>query len=95
MSMAYQNDRRRTPPPRVSRVQVGDMDRTGTIKWFDDDKRFGFIKTASGTDVFLHFSVLKKYGLNSRQLVEGVKVRFKLDDAPRGARPEAAAIALA
>lgn len=95
MSMTHQQDRRRAPPPRVARVHIGDMDRQGTIKWFDDDKRFGFIKTPSGTDVFLHFSVLKKYGVSPRQLVEGVKVRFKLDDAPRGARPEALAIALA
>ncbi len=44
---------------------------TGTVKWFNDDKGFGFISAADGKDVFVHFSAIQAQG--RRTLREGQK----------------------
>lgn len=51
----------------------------GTVKWFNEDKRFGFITPdGGGKDVFVHQTALKAIGLDT--IKEGVKVSFELED---------------
>ncbi|HIG82614.1 MAG: cold-shock protein [Verrucomicrobiales bacterium] len=55
---------------------------TGTVKWFNGSKGFGFITPESGDDVFVHFSAISGDGFKS--LDEGDKVEFELTDGPKG-----------
>ena len=50
------------------------MSTTGTVKWFNDAKGFGFIEQESGPDVFAHFSAIA--GDGHKSLIEGQKVEF-------------------
>lgn len=59
---------------------------TGTVKWFNDAKGFGFIQREGGPDVFVHFSAIESSGFKS--LVEGDKVEFDIVDGQKG--PQAA-----
>lgn len=52
---------------------------TGTVKWYNDKKRFGFIvPDSSGPDIFVHVSALEKAGIDS--LPEGQKVQYDVDE---------------
>jgi CspA family cold shock protein len=55
---------------------------TGTVKWFNATKGFGFITTEDGKDVFVHFSAIQGDGFKT--LEDGQKVEFDLEDGPRG-----------
>jgi CspA family cold shock protein len=55
---------------------------TGTVKWFNDAKGFGFITQESGEDVFVHFSAIQAQGFKS--LTEGDKVEFEVTRGPKG-----------
>jgi CspA family cold shock protein len=57
---------------------------TGTVKWFSDDKGFGFIEREDGDDVFVHFSAVQGTGFKS--LAEGAKVEFEITQGPKGAQ---------
>lgn len=61
---------------------------TGTVKWFNDKKGFGFIEQPSGPDVFAHFSAIQGSGFKT--LTEGQKVEFTITDGQKG--PQAAEI---
>jgi CspA family cold shock protein len=58
------------------------MRQTGTVKWFNDAKGFGFITTESGEDVFVHFSAIQGGGF--RSLAEGAAVEFDVTQGPKG-----------
>ncbi|MBX3607389.1 MAG: cold-shock protein [Piscinibacter sp.] len=56
---------------------------TGTVKWFNDAKGFGFIEPeGGGDDVFAHFSAIQMEGF--RTLKQGSKVRFDIVQGPKG-----------
>lgn len=86
---------RQSRPARPKLLDIAEMDHFGTIKWFDVDRRYGFIETEGGErDVFLHDSVVKLYGLRPDLLIKGVRVAFNAETKP-GRGPEATAIAIA
>lgn len=55
---------------------------TGTVKWFNPEKGFGFIAQDGGTDVFVHFSAIE--GSGYRNLNENDKVEFEVTMGPKG-----------
>ena len=55
---------------------------TGTVKWFNDDKGFGFIEREGGEDVFVHFSSIRGEGFKT--LSEGQQVEFTLGQGQKG-----------
>ncbi|HEY3239843.1 MAG TPA: cold-shock protein [Acidimicrobiia bacterium] len=58
---------------------------TGTVKWFNDEKGFGFItQDGGGPDVFVHFSAVQGDGY--RSLSENDKVQFDVTQGPKGAQ---------
>lgn len=58
----------------------------GSVKWFNDDKGFGFIARENGDDVFVHFSAIQGEGFKT--LDEGQHVTFDVEESERG--PQAA-----
>jgi cold shock protein len=55
---------------------------TGTVKWFNASKGYGFIAHEGGKDVFVHFSAIQSEGY--RSLNEGEQVEFSIEDSPKG-----------
>lgn len=55
---------------------------SGTVKWFNAEKGFGFIEREDGNDVFVHFSAIQDEGYKS--LEEGQKVDFDIVEGDRG-----------
>ncbi|MGY2366844.1 cold-shock protein [Pseudomonas azotoformans] len=59
---------------------------TGTVKWFNAAKGFGFITQEGGGDIFVHFSAIKGDGF--RTLEENQKVEFEVGQGAKGAQAE-------
>ncbi|MDX1663532.1 MAG: cold-shock protein [Candidatus Promineifilaceae bacterium] len=55
---------------------------TGTVKWFNEQKGYGFIARESGDDVFVHYSAIE--GAGFRTLLEGEKVEFTVEQGQKG-----------
>jgi CspA family cold shock protein len=58
------------------------MSTNGTVKWFKDDKGYGFIAGEDGVEVFVHFSAIQGEGFKS--LSEGQKVSYDVEQGPKG-----------
>jgi CspA family cold shock protein len=58
----------------------------GKVKWFNDAKGYGFIRRASGDDVFVHHSAIQATGFKS--LTEGEAVEFTVTKGPKGLQAE-------
>ena len=55
---------------------------TGTVKWFNGSKGYGFIERSGGDDVFVHFSAIQGEGFKNLQ--EGQRVEFTVEQGPKG-----------
>lgn len=63
------------------------MSRTqGTVKWFSEEKGYGFIQREGGPDVFVHHSAIQGSGF--RKLKEGERVEFDVVEDPKGLRAQ-------
>ena len=60
----------------------------GKVKWFNDEKGYGFIKRDNGPDVFVHFRAIMSNGPGRRSLAEGQKVEFDVNKGPKGLQAE-------
>ena len=70
------------------------MSQTGTVKFFNMSKGFGFIEPEDGSkDIFVHISAVRNFGLHG--LNEGDKVTFETEDDPRGRGKQIASIQMA
>jgi CspA family cold shock protein len=59
---------------------------TGTVKWFNDAKGYGFISRQNGEDIFVHFSAIQSSGFRSLQ--EGQQVQFNVVKGQKGWQAE-------
>ena len=69
---------------------MSDQTDTGTVKWFNDEKGFGFIARETGEDVFVHFTAINMEG--RRSLEEGQSVQFDVENGQKG--PQATNVSL-
>ncbi len=61
----------------------------GTVKWFNNEKGFGFIQPNDGSkDVFVHFRQVNRSGYGRVSLAEGQKVTYELGEGPKGPQAE-------
>lgn len=60
----------------------------GTVKWFNNDKGFGFIQRENGQDVFVHFRAIMAKGNGYRTLAEGQRVEFTVTQGQKGPQAE-------
>lgn len=67
------------------------MKETGTVKWFNASKGFGFIARDNGEDVFVHFTAIEATGY--RTLDEGARVCFVVRSGPKGLQAEQVSLA--
>lgn len=77
---------RRTPTARAYQAPLGENRETGTVKWFNTTKGFGFISRDSGDDIFVHFRAIR--GEGHRVLVEGQRVEFSVMQRDKGLQAE-------
>ncbi|HEX5055163.1 MAG TPA: cold-shock protein [Gammaproteobacteria bacterium] len=61
---------------------------TGTVKWFNDEKGFGFISQENGKDAFVHHSAITGGGYGRKTLTEGQRVTMRITQGPKGPQAE-------
>ena len=66
-----------------------EMKEQGTVKWFGNDKGYGFISRGAGDDVFVHHSAME--GAGRKSLYEGDRIEFELARGPKGLQAQNAA----
>ena len=66
----------------AARLQEGRALAEGTVKWFSNEKGYGFISRSDGDDIFVHHTAIQMDGY--RSLAEGQKVEFEVVDGPKG-----------
>jgi CspA family cold shock protein len=71
-----------TPRSHAGERQSGGVMAVGKVKWFNDEKGWGFIKQGQGPDVFVHYSQIS--GDGRRHLVENEDVQFEVKEGPKG-----------
>jgi CspA family cold shock protein len=59
---------------------------TGTVKWFNSQKGYGFIEMENGKDIFVHYNAIQGHGFKS--LDEGEKVEFEIRQSDKGEHAE-------
>jgi CspA family cold shock protein len=59
---------------------------SGSVKWFNDEKGYGFLEREGGKDVFVHFRAIN--GTGRKTLVEGQKVTFEVTEGQKGPQAE-------
>jgi CspA family cold shock protein len=77
----------RVPAQFVARNSEVGMPETGTVKWFNNDKGYGFIKRETGEDVFVHHTAISNQS-GYRTLNEGERVEFEVKQGPKGLQAE-------
>jgi cold shock protein len=65
-----------------NKQQGGSVVATGTVKWFSNEKGYGFISREGGSDLFVHYSAIEGGGYKS--LEEGESVEFEVTQGPKG-----------
>ena len=70
------------PPAIAGSAKEEEMKEQGTVKWFNNEKGYGFISRASGDDVFVHHTSIQGSGYKS--LDEGATVEFSVTKGPKG-----------
>jgi CspA family cold shock protein len=68
--------------PSLREERKGTEVTTGTVKWFNEAKGFGFISQEGGEDVFVHFSAIEGEGFKT--LADGDRVEFEVTKGPKG-----------
>jgi cold shock protein len=81
----------RAPINNNKQQQGENVKETGTVKWFNAGKGFGFIQRDNGEDVFVHFSAIEASGY--RTLDEGARVSFIVKRGPKGLQAEQVTLA--
>ena len=69
---------------------MSDQNETGSVKWFNDEKGYGFIARENGDDVFVHFTAINADG--RRTLLEGQQVTFEVESGQKG--PQASNVSI-
>ncbi|MBD9424950.1 cold shock domain-containing protein [Pseudomonas sp. PDM15] len=82
----------RSPRSAMPRRDLDDSRETGTVKWFNTSKGFGFISRDIGDDIFVHFRAIR--GEGHRVLVEGQRVEFSVMQRDKGLQAEDVIVAL-
>jgi CspA family cold shock protein len=75
-----------SPTQTLSETFLGENRETGTVKWFNTSKGFGFISRDSGEDIFVHFRAIR--GEGHRILIEGQRVEFSVVQRDKGLQAE-------
>jgi len=74
------------PQKKANKVSSDPNRETGTVKWFDSNKGYGFITRSMGEDIFVHFRSIKGNGY--RSLYEGQTVEFLVTEGSKGPQAE-------